>query len=180
MGVGPVVRHVVRQRHITDAEAVKFTQCGERILDRIAALDAHQHAHFARAFRTADLSGRRAHRELLGMPLGLSIGRVDHIHRPRHRAACLPRLAADVDRKELAGDAARLESRQVGVEGRSIRDVIQTGARCRQVVIVIGHRRRNVVVAVDDDRLAMYFQGLCPQLWIGVLWHRLGGNSNAK
>ena len=48
-GVGPVERHVVRERHVARAEVVVGAQRAERVLDRVAALDAEQRRDASRA-----------------------------------------------------------------------------------------------------------------------------------
>src|SRR4029079_3385539 len=57
MRISPIVRDVVRQRHISEPEPVKITQGVERILDRVTALDTHQYTNFPETFRTAYLCG---------------------------------------------------------------------------------------------------------------------------
>ena len=85
-GVGPVERHVVRERHVARAECVVRAQQGERILNRVAALEAEHRAELA-------VRVGIAHRVGGGRPLQLGIARDD-----------LPR---DVDLLELHARVAR-------------------------------------------------------------------------
>ena len=91
MSVCPIVRNVVRERHIADAKAIEVSKRIKRILYGIAALDTHQHTDFALPFRIADVGRTRAHRECFRMTLDLAICCVDQIHCTPHRTACLER-----------------------------------------------------------------------------------------
>jgi len=49
--IGPVVGVGPGQRHVTDTERVVSPQQRQRVLDRVAAFDAHQHGEFAGSAR---------------------------------------------------------------------------------------------------------------------------------
>src|SRR5688500_13706659 len=61
VGVAPVVRNVMGQRHITDAQAIEVSQCIKRVLDRVAALYTHQEADLILLLRSPDLVRGCAH-----------------------------------------------------------------------------------------------------------------------
>src|ERR1041385_1966749 len=61
----------------------------------------------------------------------------------------------NVKGKEFSGEPALLHARDTSAGG--------FGRIPAEVVIVIGHRRRNVIVSVDDNRAPMDGEGSLPQ-----------------
>src|SRR5215813_13899735 len=96
-----------------------------------------------------------------------TIDGIDHIERPPRRASMPDVPGLDVKRKEFSRQAALLHARDVCA--------IWLGWVAAQVEIVIRHRRRDVVVRVDDNRAAMNRERSLPQRLI-ARGTRLGGD----
>src|ERR1043166_1495610 len=89
------------------------------------------------------------------MAFDSSINRVDHVQRAACGAAVVDVPGPDVKGRELRGQSALfhpLDARAVWSWGSAA-----------QIVIVVGHRRRNVVVRVDDDCAAMNLERALPE-----------------
>ena len=87
-----------------------------------------------------------------------AINRIDHVERATRRAAVRDVPRPDVKRKEFGGQPALLHAFDVGAIGKR--------RRAAEIVIVVGHRRRHIVVRVDDDCLAVNFERLLPELLV--------------
>ena len=149
--VRPLVGVRVRERHVAAAEAVERAQRVERVLDGVTALDAHEDRDLALALGAADVGGRRGEQQVAGVTLDLPVRDVDEIHGAPQRTTALHRrllgqLALDVDGEELGRDPAGLHAREIGVGARRART---------EIVVAREDHRGDVVVAVDDDGLAM-------------------------
>jgi hypothetical protein len=104
-----------------------------------------------------------ANHQIVRMALDGAIDGIDHVERATRRAAVLDVPGFDVKRKELGGQSALLHALDVGA--------IRHGRRATQIEIVVGHRRRHVVVRVDDDRATVNLQRPLPESFVA----RLGG-----
>ena len=166
--VGPLVRVVVRQGHVAHAEAVELAQRRQRVLNRVPALYAHQHADLPLPFRAPNVRGRGRKHQVFRVLLNLPVRHVNQIERARRRPALrdvilrnpLRRrvLPVNINRKELARHPRLLQALQVRV--------ILPRRRRAQIVILIHHNRRDVVMPVHDDRLPMNRQRTLPQTLI--------------
>src|ERR1041385_7666783 len=99
------------------------------------------------------------------MTLDGAINGVDHVESAPCRAAVFDVPGPDVEREEFRGQAACLHALDVGAVGR--------WRRAAQVEVVVGHRRSDVVVRVDDDGATLDLQGALPETLVTCL----GGNA---
>src|SRR5207253_2826042 len=89
------------------------------------------------------------------------------------------RRAGNVDREKLAGDAARLKAVEIRVKRVAVGVKLAEGI-ADQIEIFIDHRRRDIVVTVNNDGFFMDFERLRPELRVGACRHRLGKSRNAE
>ena len=110
-GVGPVERHVVRERHVPRAERVVVAQRAQRILDGVPAFQPEQRPDLPRRERRADVGRGRSRDQRLGILRDHPARDVDlfELHARIPRVAV---LARDVHRPELATELAGPHSRR--------------------------------------------------------------------
>ncbi len=135
--------------HVADAEAVVIAQQAEAILDRVAALDAHQRGELVITVRGEDVGGREGHLHLVGMLRGLLVDGVDQFQRAFGILA-LVEIGLDPDGEELRAEIALfggVEVHLATVEGHG------------EVVVFVDEALRRVGVGVDDDGLLMDLSG---------------------
>src|SRR5262245_38090300 len=120
-GVGPVERHVVRERHISGAHVVVLPEQRERVFDRVPTLETEQRSDVAARVARADRVRRERPLELRVLldyaPRDVDLlelharvaGRAGHyaIRGVRTVGA----LAGNVDGPELSADVSLLETR---------------------------------------------------------------------
>src|SRR6267143_4044600 len=99
------------------------------------------------------------------MTLDSAIDTVNHIERSSRGAAMPDIPGPDIERKEFGCHATVLHALQAG----AIRD----RRRAAEIVIIIGHRCRYVVVRVDDDCAPVNSERFLPELFVS--WS-LSGN----
>src|SRR6266849_9238301 len=100
------------------------------------------------------------------MALDRAIDRIDHIQCAPRRAAFRYIVGFDVQREELSGHAAFFHARDAGAIWRRWRPT--------EIVIVIRHPGRDVVVRVDDDCASMNRERFLPECFIASgtrRWH---------
>src|ERR1043166_7897115 len=95
------------------------------------------------------------------MSLNRAINRVDHVQRATRCAAVFDVPGFDVERKELRGQSALLHPLDAGAVG--------SRRRAAQIVIVVSHRPRDVVMRVDHDRAPLNLEGALPEPFIASL-----------
>ena len=117
--IAPIVRVGMGQRDVAYAHRVEHPQDAQRILDRVAALQADQTGDFA--FRTNALHVRGAvcHRECIRISSGHAVNEVDLFKGIARRAALGRQFAGHVGRPELRSYAPRAEARNIGVQFRT-------------------------------------------------------------
>jgi hypothetical protein len=152
-GVGrrirPFVAVEMRERHVTDAEPPVRAQRAERVLDRMAALDAEQRGDAARGIRTLDVVGREREDEARRIALDHPSRDVDLLElNAREAARADLGRARDVHRPELAADAAGAQAREIRVAGRARLEIVG-GDVARRLALLANHVRK-IVVAVDQ------------------------------
>ncbi len=152
--VGPVVVVPVGERHVARARPVHLPERGQRVVDRVPALDADERRDTAGPVDPHDVVGRRSHLERLGIARRHPLHEVDLLERRLHRLGAR-QLRRDVHRPELAAHAASLQARDVGVHGRDERRGVGREVDLVEVVlhalrVLLGH----VVVPVDERRFA--------------------------
>ena len=104
---------------------------------------------------------------------------VDHIHRTTHRIMRLQPFSSDIDREEFSGYTAGLEPSQVGMERIAV--LMELSNRTgREIEILVDHRRRNVIMAIDDYRFLVNAHSFGPYLRIGILRHGLSETQRAE
>src|SRR5258705_11366371 len=94
------------------------------------------------------------------MTLDRAINRIDHVERAAGGAAVGDVPWSFVMRKELRRQATLLHALDAG----SIRHRRWTA----EIVVVVCHRRRHVVVRVDDDSFAMNLERSLPELFVAL------------
>src|SRR6185503_2239099 len=99
------------------------------------------------------------------MTLDRPINRVDHVERATSGAAVCDIPGSYVKRKEFSSESTLLHALNAG----AVRD----RGRAAEIVVVVCHWRRHVVVRVDDDGFAMNLKRALPELFIAL---RLGGD----
>ena len=140
-GVGPAVGVRVGEGHVAHAQAVEAAEGAQRVLDRVAPLDAHEDRDLALPLRATDLGHRRRGHEVGGVGGHDVLDHVDAVEGdPRRAAVGIGR--GHVDREEEAGEAALLRPRDVEVLG---------GAPDHDVGPLLGEGVGHVLVGVDDD-----------------------------
>ena len=180
-GVGPVERHVVGERHVARAHVVVEPQERQRVLDRVAALEAEERRDLPRlTLPLARASAVGAHCELGILrdhaPRDVDLLELDAgvARRARHRALRLvhrlARLAGDVDRPELRADVTRLEAREVGHARRSLAEIVRLDVH--RMHGVFADAPRKIVVAVHHRRGAQHAKGARHVRIGGRLAHR--------
>jgi hypothetical protein len=137
---GPVVAVVPGQRQVASAARVQRVELVERILDGVAALDAHQRRDVSAGGRAAHIG--RAGRELhLGRGVGEGPHRAHQRQRPGEGGPGAIGVV-DPDREKGGGQPPVLHPRDVHVAVRQPH---------RHVGFAVEHALRGVDMAVDDD-----------------------------
>src|SRR5215213_10016164 len=100
------------------------------------------------------------------MSLDCSINGIDHVERATRGSAVLDVPGSYVKRKELGGESALLHASDVCAIGNR--------RRAAKIEIVVGHRCRDVVMGVDDDRAPVNLERSLPESFVASL-SRSGG-----
>ena len=111
-GVGPVVGVGPGQRHVADAEGVVVAQQGKRVLNGVAALDAHKNGELAGGPRAKDIGRRGAQSEAVGVLANLLQDAFDECAGPL-REAPAPGRGFRPDGEELGREVALAGAVQV-------------------------------------------------------------------
>jgi hypothetical protein len=90
--------------------------------------------------------------------LDRAIDRIDHVERTPGGAAVLHVPGLYVEREELGSLPSLLHPRDAGA--------IRSRRRAAEIVIVVGHRRGDVIMGVDDYGASMNRQGPLPKRFI--------------
>ena len=98
------------------------------------------------------------------MTLNRAINGVDHVQRAARCSPVRDVPGSDVKRKEFGGQSTLLHRRDAGAIGH--------WRRATEIVVIVGHRRRHIIVRIDDDCFAMNLKSLFPELLIA----RFGGD----
>src|SRR5678815_1642693 len=108
------------------------------------------------------------------MTLDRTINRIDHVERAPRSAAVSDVPGSHVKRKEFSRQSPLLHAFDTGL--------IWHGRWTAQIIVIIGHRRRHVVVRVDDDGFAMNLERSLPELFIArrLRGDRGGGHYDKK
>ncbi len=149
-GVGPRQIRGMGQRHVLRAEDVQRAQRRQRVVDRVAALNANQRSDTFGVERALDVRGCVGDLKCLGPPHGHAMDDVDLFEGCPHGFIAL-HARRHIDRPELAADAALAQTRNVGHQFRHrLRNVGLAEVAAR---IETSQRPWIVVVPVDDGRL---------------------------
>ena len=127
------------------------------------AFDSHQAGDLALGLRAPNVRRRSRKDQFVRMPLDRAIDGVDHVERAPRCAAMRDVPGLDVERKELGSHAALLHPRDVGA--------VRIRRHAAQIVIVVGHRRGDIVVRVDDDRPPLNLKRSLPERFIARRTH---------
>ena len=145
--IGPVVRVIPGQRHVSNAQPVKLAQCRQGILYGVTAFNTHQTRNLVLGFCAPNVSGRSCKHQIIRMALDCAIDRIDHVERPPRGAAMRNVPGLDVKREEFGGHSAFLHALDVRAIWRR---------RCSaEIEVVIRHGRRDVVMRINDNRASM-------------------------
>ena len=145
-GIRPVVGVGVRQRHVADAQGVIVAQQAQAVLDRVAALNAHQRRDLAAAVRLLDILDAGGEHEIVGIFVDdVVLHRVDHLQSPVGGVVPLDVPRGHINGEELRGDAAFLQPNDVRMPGAGARADVQT----------VHGPAGDVVVRVDEHRGAV-------------------------
>jgi hypothetical protein len=139
--VGPVVGVGPGEGHVADAERVVLAQQGERVLDGVAALDAHERGELVLAMGLLDAFGRGDELDLVGMFGDLLLDGVDQLQGAAGVLA-LVEGGLDPDGEELGAQVALVDGVEVEVAAVE---------RVGEVEVLIEKALRGVGVGVDDD-----------------------------
>ena len=115
--VGPGEIRGMGQRHVLRAEDVQHAQRRQRVVDRVAALNANQRSDTFGLERALDVRGCVSDLERLGPPHGHAMDDVDLLEGCPHGFIAL-HARRHIDRPELAADAALPQTRNVGHQFR--------------------------------------------------------------
>src|SRR6185436_8029812 len=100
------------------------------------------------------------------MTFDRTIDRIDHVERAPGRTTVRHVPGSDVKRKEFGGQSPLLHAFNAGA--------IWERRLAAEIVVVIRHRRRNVVMRIDDDCLALNVECSFPKLFIARRLRRGG------
>src|ERR1044071_7025453 len=92
-----------------------------------------------------------------------TVNGIDHVESASRGAAVFDVPWFDVKRKEFRRQPTFLHALDAGA--------IRSGRSSTQIVIVVGHRRRDVVMRVDDDRAPVDLQRPPPEPFVSRLTH---------
>ena len=149
-GVGPVGRLVVRQGHVADAASMELAERGHRPADLVAALDAQHRPDPPLAMDADHVVGALGELEVLGIGVNETVRRVDLLYCGADGHVAEDR-AADIDRPELAADAASAHPFHVGHQRRL--SLVRAGLQPLHAQLeILSERPRQVVVPVDQRR----------------------------
>ena len=124
----------------------------------MSAFDTHQTGNLVLRLRAPDLRRRGGEHQVVRMPLNRAIDRIDHVERAPRRAAVLHVPGLYIKRKEFCVEAALLHPLDAG----AIRD----GRIPTEIVIVVCHRRRHVIMGVNDNCATMNLKRSLPERFI--------------
>ena len=115
--VGPGGVERVGERHVPHSQAVEAPQCGEIVLDDVAALDTHHTGELALGHGGPDLRDAARHRDIFGIAIRHLVDGVDALERlANRRPVALPLTPlTHVDRPELHVEATLADAGQVHV-----------------------------------------------------------------
>ena len=148
--VGPARRIRPGQRHVAHAQRIVLPQQGQRVLDRVPALDAHQRGQLVLPVRELDPC-RRGHKHHLVRVLGrLLLYRVDQ-HQRALGILSLVELGLNPDGEEFRAQVSL--ARRLQVEIAAIE-------RAAEIVVLIDKALRRVGVRIDHEGGAVHgFRG---------------------
>ena len=153
--IGPVVRVIPGQRHVSNAQPVKLAQCRQGIFYGVTAFNSHQTSNLVLGFCAPNVSGRSCKHQIIRMAFDCAIDRIDHVERSPRGATMRNVPGLDVKREEFGGHATLFHALNIGA------------IRCRrcaaEIEVVIRHWRRDVVVSVDNNRPPMNGQCSLPE-----------------
>jgi hypothetical protein len=145
----------VGERQVADAEREQHPQHAQRPRDRVAALGAEQRRDLARPERIVDVGGGQREPEPGGVVLDHPVHEVDLLEHGGHSGVAR-QLGRDVDRPELAADAALDQPRYVGV---GVRQPPGQVGRGQVGAVAVAELPGQVVVPVDEREAAEHRAG---------------------
>ena len=150
-GVGPVQRHIVRERHVARAQFVVRAQGTQRILDRVPAFHAQQGTDLSLRIRLAHIGRRERGHEHVGIARDHALGDVDLLQL-NARVARVAHFAGDVHRPELSAHHPCAQTRDVRHTGRLAAEIVRHDVE--RVFRRFAHGPRQIVVSVHQRRVA--------------------------
>src|SRR6266542_3414458 len=120
----------------------------------MTALDAQQRGDLLLPFGAAKVGRGSSQHQIAWMALNGAINRIDHIQCAARGTAVCDIPGPHVKRKEFGTESTLLHAFNAGA--------IRYGRRATEIVVVIRHRRRHIVVRVNDDSFAVYLEGSWP------------------
>ncbi len=121
--VGPVERHIVRERHVADAEIIVRAQCAERILDGVTAFESEKRADLALLEVAPDVFSAERERQPVRVFRYESAGDV-YLLELDSRISGVAVLAGSVHGPELSADHALLQTVEIRVPGRMLAEIV--------------------------------------------------------
>jgi len=171
--VGPVERHVMRERHVRRAEVAVGTQRAERILQRVTAFHAEQGRDAAAALDALHVVGGAGQLEDVGVLFDDPAGDVELLEL-HAGVAGIGVITRDINRPELCADSSGSQPRNISMPSRARAEVV--ARRIHAGDCVLPDFPRQVVVAVEHGRPLQRPLGGTPMRGGRFLGIRLGGD----